>query len=219
MDMSKPWQNEETLRELYHGEGLTQPQIAEALGCSARIVSKWMDRHDIEVTCADSISRSKLGPAYDILSDREQMEQLYWRERKSLAEIADEIGVSPNTVKSWLQKHGLGNRTNAEATRKGEHSPHWTGGVDYYGPNWTQKKQERLEIDGNACVVCGLSDEELKLRGDKDGVHVHHIQKIRRFKQDDGSVNYERANRVENLITLCRDCHNRWEGIPLRPEV
>ena len=25
------------------------------------------------------------------------------------------------------------------------------------------------------------------------------------------------ANRLDNLLTVCRGCHTRWEGIPLRP--
>jgi len=27
----------------------------------------------------------------------------------------------------------------------------------------------------------------------------------------------DEANRLSNLVTLCRGCHSRWEGIPLFP--
>lgn len=45
----RPWQNSDVLRELYHEKRLSQPQIAEKLGCSRWTVRKWMDKHDIEV--------------------------------------------------------------------------------------------------------------------------------------------------------------------------
>jgi 5-methylcytosine-specific restriction endonuclease McrA len=42
---------------------------------------------------------------------------------------------------------------------------------------------------------------------------VHHIKPAQAF--DDPTA----RNAMENLVTLCRSCHKKWEGIPLRPEV
>lgn len=176
-----------------------------------------MERHGIETNYSESISRGKLGGSFEILSDKDELNRLYWEKEQSLGDIATKLGVSPNTVRAWLKRHGLGSRSNAEATARGEDSPHWKGGVDYYGPNWERQRERRLEKDDYECVVCGLSDSEIKERGDKDGLHVHHIEKLRLFEGENG-IDYERANRIENLITLCRTCHSRWEGIPLRPE-
>lgn len=44
----QPWRDAETLRRLYHGQGLTTREIANRLGCSNGTVSQWLDRHDIE---------------------------------------------------------------------------------------------------------------------------------------------------------------------------
>jgi predicted HNH restriction endonuclease len=42
-------------------------------------------------------------------------------------------------------------------------------------------------------------------------LHVHHIIPARQF--DDP----EPRNAMGNLITLCREDHAKWEGVPLRP--
>lgn len=43
-----PWQDEDTLREMYHDQQMTQQEIADELGCSTGSITKWMKRHDIE---------------------------------------------------------------------------------------------------------------------------------------------------------------------------
>lgn len=46
--MMEPWKDEELLRELYHGEGLTQSEIADQFGCSDVTVSNWMQNHGVD---------------------------------------------------------------------------------------------------------------------------------------------------------------------------
>lgn len=43
--------------------------------------------------------------------DEETLRQKYWVEGKSLAEVGDELGCSQMTVSRWLEKHGLGKRS------------------------------------------------------------------------------------------------------------
>lgn len=84
----------------------------------------------------------------------------------------------------------------------GEDSPRWKGGkVHYYGENWIRKRKQTLERDEYQCQHCRTSED----------LHVHHIRKIRKFDEP------EDANYLENLVTLCAECHRAWEGIPLRP--
>jgi 5-methylcytosine-specific restriction endonuclease McrA len=72
----------------------------------------------------------------------------------------------------------------------------------YYGPNWEEVRTEVLERDGYECQSCGLSEErhrELEMVG--GGLHVHHIVPAKQFDS------YEAANDLDNLVTLCAECH------------
>lgn len=88
--------------------------------------------------------------------------------------------------------------------KTGENSHRWRGGgVRYYGNNWQRQRRLCLERDNRTCQDCGSTNN----------LHVHHIMPIRKFDIP------EDANGLDNLITLCQDCHlGKWEGIPLRPQ-
>lgn len=78
---------------------------------------------------------------------------------------------------------------------KGENHPSWSGGEQYYGPDWSNIREKIIERDGEECRSCGDTDE----------LHVHHIEPLSSF---DG---YENANTEDNLITLCAGCHAEVE--------
>ena len=92
----------------------------------------------------------------------------------------------------------------------GENHPWWKGGVSdyYYGPNWEEQREKCLERDNYRCQDCGVSNEDATI-----ALNAHHIVPFREFDER------ERANRVENLVSLCLSCHGRWEGIPVRPKL
>jgi len=104
-------------------------------------------------------------------------------------------------------------------TLRGENHPRWKGGKKiWYGPNWREQREKRLEFDNYECAVCGMSNGEHKEVNGCE-LHIHHIQPAKSFMIDDHTIDHERANRLENLITLCYKCHGRWEGVPLKPQV
>ncbi len=57
----------------------------------------------------------------------------------------------------------------------------------YYGPEWRQQRTSCLQRDGFACQHCAATEN----------LHVHHWEPYR-FSFD---------NSLENLVTLCADCH------------
>jgi 5-methylcytosine-specific restriction endonuclease McrA len=100
--------------------------------------------------------------------------------------------------------------------RIGEDALAWKGGHDtyrYYGPNWDSQRQKALERDGYCCQSCGSVESELDC-----GLHVHHITPLREFG-DGSATDYKIANALENLVSLCAECHPKWENIPVRPSV
>lgn len=84
------------------------------------------------------------------------------------------------------------------ANLSGENSPQWKGGVthSYGGSNWRSQRNKALRRDGYQCVDCGKAKQKHGYKMD-----VHHIVHYNRYK------NKDRANRLENLVSLCRGCH------------
>lgn len=80
-----------------------------------------------------------------------------------------------------------------------EHPEEWTffkrDYERYYGPNWREQARRARKRDGYTCQRCGVHQT-------KPALDVHHIRRFAAFKGD-----YESANRLENLITLCKTCH------------
>jgi len=92
----------------------------------------------------------------------------------------------------------------------GEDNPMWKGGYEpYYGSNWRKQRRRARERDNNECQACGVGEDETTLC-------VHHIKPFREFAAGD-ETDYEAANELENLVTLCRSCHKKYEGLPVVP--
>jgi endogenous inhibitor of DNA gyrase (YacG/DUF329 family)/transposase-like protein len=81
----------------------------------------------------------------------------------------------------------------------GEGHPRWKNNGRYYrGANWHTQREKARERDNHKCQQCGKESGE-------ESHDVHHIIPFEEF--DD----HERANRLENLITLCKSCHQNVE--------
>ena len=91
----------------------------------------------------------------------------------------------------------------------GENNYNWKGGKcnHLYPPGWTKTLKNIIKTrDGFKCGICGIPQKECKKT-----LVVHHID-------------YNKKNlNLNNLITLCRTCHNKtnvkrkyWEEIFLK---
>lgn len=100
--------------------------------------------------------------------------------------------------------------------RWGDNKTNYSG--RYYGSNWQRQRKKRLDVDNYECVICGMSDAEHK-REEGRSLSVHHVMGIDKFRDEEtNDIDEEKANDLTNLITMCRSCHRKWEGIPLVPE-
>lgn len=298
-----PWQDEDTLREMYLGDGMSTYEIADELDTSAKRISKWLGKFDIEAR-----DKATANGGYNF--SKQELARLYHQDRMTTVEIGDEYGIDPSCVNRQMDRMGIERRDPSEydcptgedhwawerveahcggcgeamevrpsrlenhsavycsssckpffgrksTTGKetvccdtcgseierwpsmineynycnpdcGSEGPHYKSGEDhhrfkgahgdYCGPNWQEKRKERLEFDGYGCVVCGMSQEQHREKWDV-GLHVHHIKPRRDFRGEDGSIDWGEANDIENLVSLCASCHQDWEYIPVQPQI
>jgi len=86
----------------------------------------------------------------------------------------------------------------------GENNPVWRGGWEWnYGPNWDDQREKAIERDDHECQRCGKHADEMPRSPD-----VHHQKRLGWFREEyDAPEWWERGNRLENLVTLCAECH------------
>jgi len=97
--------------------------------------------------------------------------------------------------------------------QRGEDHHHYKPeSIDDYGPNWHRQRRKALERDNHKCQFCGLPESE-----HHQGLSVHHITPREAFMQD-GEFDYEQANKLDNLLSLCQACHRKVEQWGLLPD-
>jgi DEAD/DEAH box helicase domain-containing protein len=74
----------------------------------------------------------------------------------------------------------------------------WKNDANQYGPNWTVQRDRARARDFYRCQVCGLEEGE-------KAHHVHHKTPFRLYNS------FLEANQLDNLVTLCPNCHQRVE--------
>ena len=79
----------------------------------------------------------------------------------------------------------------------------WTNDPNDYGPDWQKIRLAVRKRDQFKCQVCGAAETNREH-------DVHHKTPFRAFIQN-GVLDREQANRLENLTTLCQSCHRKVE--------
>jgi hypothetical protein len=90
-----------------------------------------------------------------------------------------------------------------------------------YGRNWDEQREKALERDNYTCQTPGCSQSQSEHIDEFGrGLHVHHIQPLHMFGDTADQVDFEEANRLDNLVTVCVEHHHIWERLsPLRPDL
>lgn len=94
----------------------------------------------------------------------------------------------------------MGEHYSEEGRFSGVNSGTWNGGkVDYKGPTWLRQRRLAKNRDNSKCQKCGIL--EMDYNGKE--LSVHHIIPFILWN------NSSEANKLNNLITLCEDCHRK----------
>jgi len=189
-------QDETWLREQYVDEGKSTFEIAEELDLGSQTVTNWLHNHDIEIRDAKDRAQTERSSSKDKrLDDAEWLREQYEDNGLSMSEIARETSVSPPAIKYRLDEYGIERRNDASHSLTGD-------SVFQRDPNWEEKREKRLERDGHECQDCGVTEEEYYR-----GLDVHHHTKREEFVDDGGNVDWDAANDMDNMVTLCQSCH------------
>jgi endogenous inhibitor of DNA gyrase (YacG/DUF329 family) len=95
----------------------------------------------------------------------------------------------------------------------GEDHPLYMGGGEWsnkLGAKWHKYRDKCLERDEYECRVCGKTQSK-HIEEHDFGLDVHHIEPRRNFYKDE-ERSIDESNKMENLITLCREHHVKAEN-------
>lgn len=125
------WNNEETLRALYWGNGMSTYEIAEHVSddVNASIVFGKLEKYDIERrTNGENKKDSKH-------LSKEWLEKMYCDKKKSTLEIAECADVTDSTVVWHMRKHGIDRREKLNHKR-GAPKLKMRGGYEAFRSQW-----------------------------------------------------------------------------------
>lgn len=106
------WRNESWLRAQYDKNGKSMAEIAREADTSRVTIRQWLIRHGI-----DRRPPGFKPPKYydeKQYADEEWLREQYLELQKEMPEIAEECGVSAETIRQWIEKHGIEVRSRSE---------------------------------------------------------------------------------------------------------
>lgn len=109
------YRDERLLRDLLEKRGMSEAEAAKLLNCNVRNIQYWRAEYGIRSRSrseAMTLRHSKLLALY---KDRSWCVEEYCSRKKSTYQMADELGISPSTVRSWLLRHGIQLRSGGES--------------------------------------------------------------------------------------------------------
>lgn len=201
--------DENWMREKYIDEEKDITDISQICSIGRGTVFRWLDRHGIE--------RRQKGSNpfvdYTILNDSQFLYKKYVKENCTLTDIAEEANCCKGTVSKFLKRHGIevDDRGSVNGKRNGNYNHGNYEQNRYFGENWEEiRKKIIIERDDNKCQSCGLINSSCKGKYNTS-LSVHHITPRNKYRNEDGIIDFDEANKMSNLITLCSKCHTYFE--------
>lgn len=162
METERPWQDEETLRELYVDKDMTATAVSDELGCNKTTVGNWLDRHGIEK------HKTTVG---ELCEKEEWIRKRYWDDGKSIDDIATEYGCNRISVRTAMIRQGIERRDYNEPGSSGLYfyvdAPAYERVIDYSDEDRPKAMMHRL------MAVSMWGFDEIK------GKEVHHKNEVK----------------------------------------
>lgn len=159
---------------------------------------------EIDIQCVNQIAEANIPPSNEIqacsaygevivTSQVKGFRKLKWLTNELLG--VEELEMPPSSLQTtafWLAlTDNLVDRLRDEGM--------WRNDRNNYGPQWDSLRKIIRQRDNYRCQHCGALEQ--------GRAHdVHHKIPLRAF------TSLDQANRIENLITLCHNCHNLAES-------
>ena len=120
----------------------------------------------------------------------------------------ENLGILPlDYPPTTLDTAGYWLEVTAEAQEALMEAGDWRDSPNDYGPAWQEQRAKTRERDGYRCAECGAAETRNRQHD------VHHRVPFRVFNYIPGlNRNDLEANRLDNLVLLCRRCHYRLEA-------
>jgi DEAD/DEAH box helicase domain-containing protein len=122
----------------------------------------------------------------------ESFKRVDWETRTILS--VEPLDLPPTNLRTfgyWMSIH-------PKTVDKMREEKMWFSDANDYGPAWEKQRNLARERDQYRCRICGLSESGKPH-------HVHHKVPFRMF------VDPDKANELDNLVTLCSSCHRLAE--------
>ncbi len=119
--------------------------------------------------------------------------KILWNTREILS--VESLTLPPSTMRTTAYWMSISDET-VELLRE---QLLWKNDPNNYGKKWDQIRLTVRQRDQFRCQVCGIPENE-------KAHHIHHKTPLRSF------YTLDEANRFENLITLCPNCHQLAES-------
>lgn len=101
------YRDEGILRELYEVRGMSDEQVADELGANRRNVQYWRSKYGIEARSLSDATTLRHERILALYKDKKWLESRYIVEGKSTYQLADELGVTPGTIRKWILRYGF----------------------------------------------------------------------------------------------------------------